>query len=432
MLVLKLNSRRGLYEKFLIRSKLNNIFRSKAKFSMFKKLHKHCSVTRDFNRLTIKKKTKNRSKSRSPKNKSVTSGDDSGASKSPSFSAGVTSSRSTSKSKSKSRRKRKIQTKSIQKSQEMQLSKQIIDKIRLISKIPTDTKLRNSVGLKQVYKTITEFYEYKLGEIKQDPAQRDVRMIESMVAFFSSSVTVSNIIEKRVKMFLISCFAYRNNHKVQLFLRFLKLIDKADYMLSEERLYLRALEYVTHGSKRGFRIKPDFNKKTTNVPYIRCIEFCEKNIYRRLDKATKRSLNQQLMSLRKRDRTNRNLEGIIDFDSFVFHVFLACRLSIERNTEFYKALFNSFDINGDKSIGYEEIYEIYSIIEAEKGFMSDKEIEEFRFNYCLYTGVPPTRKKVPTHGMSFKRFAEMVVDLSIFSMETIFGKHYTQPNRELF
>ena len=46
--------------------------------------------------------------------------------------------------------------------------------------------------------------------------------------------------------------------------------------------------------------------------------------------------------------------------------------------DFYKAMFEAFDLNMDNSLDCKEIISVYKIIEAEEGEMTNKEIEIFK------------------------------------------------------
>jgi hypothetical protein len=120
----------------------------------------------------------------------------------------------------------------------------LIQKITLLTKIPSNPISNFKIPLKQVYKLILEFYEFKLYRSEHNEEEADLRVVDGLLDFFLKKFGIKQIAEKRFKEFLVSAYEFQNNHKIQLFMRFIGMINPPEYALSEEKLYLRAFEQL--------------------------------------------------------------------------------------------------------------------------------------------------------------------------------------------
>lgn len=71
------------------------------------------------------------------------------------------------------------------------------------------------------------------------------------------------------------------------------------------------------------------------------------------------------------------------------------------------------------TIDYKTLLEMYIAIEMEDNYASDREIENFKHNYCLYSNQIYKASKMPSQAISFSAFKQMVVDLNIFKLADI-------------
>lgn len=70
-------------------------------------------------------------------------------------------------------------------------------------------------------------------------------------------------------------------------------------------------------------------------------------------------------------------------------------------------------------MSFNEIYDVYSIIESDKGYISEKDKEKLQYNYCLYVNEPFIRGKKPKNDMNVNQFIQMIVDLQMFDEEKV-------------
>lgn len=214
----------------------------------------------------------------------------------------------------------------------------LIDKIKVISDLPTTRELKNILAFKQTYKMLTEFYQFKLERIKRYKIEVDISIKETIYEFFSKGFGISNLAEKRLMEFLTSAVKFKENKKIQIFLRFIGVFEESNYRLSEQKLYLDALNYVSGGENtRGFEVPIDHDKGVHYVAFIRCEDFLKEREEGRLNLRARNFAYNELERLKKPDKAYGNLEGVVDFDSFVFLMVMARKLSIETNIS--KALF---------------------------------------------------------------------------------------------
>lgn len=185
---------------------------------------------------------------------------------------------------------------------EANLSKEIIKKVEKISSIQqTDGNLKNTISFKKIYKTILDFFNFKLTLIKNNQNEEDIRIKSSLYSFFKKNLGAGRIIDKRIKEVLISSFKHKANKKIQFFLRFLGLLDKnSDYLLTEEKFYISALKFV-NSTQKGFDLPVNLDAGEQLVPYTRIIDFLEEKMRKRVDGRTWGDLSKKLRDMAVKD-----------------------------------------------------------------------------------------------------------------------------------
>ncbi len=160
--------------------------------------------------------------------------------------------------------------------------------------------------------------------------------------YFGKIFGVSGLSEKRQKDFFISLIKFKYNKKLLLFCRFLGMDESsANYSDMDFRIYLESMHELVITNKRGFDIKIDINKGLNYIPYIRAYDFINQYLPKknRLDNAGVTAMNEILLSIRKQDAKNINLDGFVDFDLMMFHLYNNIRIGIENYSEILNAIF---------------------------------------------------------------------------------------------
>ena len=210
------------------------------------------------------------------------------------------------------------------------IQKHTLERVKQLIKLHSHLKMENTVPVKIVYKSILEFFLSKARKIETQGYEEAQNRIESnLYEFFSKNLGIRQLAEKRLKEFLLSCYAHRIHPKIQIFLRFLGLMTRIDYYrLSEELLYMEALQ-ASLVEDRGFTVKPNFQTLTHNVPFSRMKKFYEKKLERNLDSEGKKFMKSEMARLNLKDENGMNLDGLIEFDKFMISCFTAVHMSLK-------------------------------------------------------------------------------------------------------
>ena len=209
-----------------------------------------------------------------------------------------------------------------------------IDKIKIIYQLKTTDQMKSN-SLRSLYKAITNLITEKVTAHHINPNVISISIRAYIDKYFADIYGDTQMSQKKLRELLISCFQYKSNQRVLIFSRFLKLIDDVQYTLSEEQMYLSAMDYML-SSNKGIPINSDYEIGYQYFPIIRVKDYIQYIAAKKLPVNYILILKQEINNRKVVDNTFENPDGLIDFDLFMSSLFGIFRMCLANEIVYLK------------------------------------------------------------------------------------------------
>ena len=243
----------------------------------------------------------------------------------------------------------------------------LIQRIKIFYSLK-DSKNIKFIPLKSQYKMITNIWNEKVTQHRLNPDHCNQSIRSFSEEYFMMSYGESSNSQKRLREILVSSFFYKDNPRVMFFARFMRLLEDVKYSLFEEQMFLNAFDYMTM-SNRGSPIAIDYEDGNHYFPVIRFQDYVRCHLRARLSESYMMLLRKEIQNKKLNDPRKDNPAGVLDFDLFMMAVFGVSRMCHADELTYLKAIFQSCDLNNDKTIEFNEMKIFFKRIEK----VSEKE-----------------------------------------------------------
>ena len=263
---------------------------------------------------------------------------------------------------------------------------------------------KTPMSLKSVMRTINTLIADRAAEVKQKPETRHQSFSQFVYTYYQQVFGIQQISEKKFTYFVLSLKMYGQYFRVNMFSKFIGLLD--GHKIDEELIlkYMEALEFMERSNK-GFPVK---NKETAIkilYPFIRADEYCKYFFDGKITSDEIYNFRQSLEKLKETDPTGMNT-AVVDFDIFMDKLLERYNTILNRNKQYVIDAFKACDLDGNNTCSVNEFILLNRYLEP----------NTFELNGCVKSFFDHA-DLVDTNdtGMSFDRFAIVCTNMNIFS-----------------
>ena len=272
------------------------------------------------------------------------------------------------------------------------------------------TQFKNPLPLKNLLKSITTIYKEKIKDQKKvvDSKKQD---FDDYVYDYHMQVfsTVNGMGDTKFGFFVLSLKYHANYFRVNLFSRFMGLIQGIKYNQVQIDKYLEGLEFMDNSTK-GFPVKNSDSSARVFYPYARAEDYIKSVFDKKIPFEEMYELKRKVEELKEEDKSGMNY-GLIDADRFLEKVIVKYESVVNRTKQYVVDAFDSCDLDGSKTCTVNEWVLMCRYIEH----------ETFDLNTCIQLFFANSNKIVNGEScMTFDRFAAVCTDNRMFSEESQF------------
>lgn len=268
------------------------------------------------------------------------------------------------------------------------------------------SKFKNFLPSKIILKQIQALYHERVTKTREFPNTREEEFSCFTYNFFLNNFGFKKLAEQKFIVFILSLKKYLHIIRINLFARFLGLLNGAgNYNLDEFNKYIEALDFL-NSSTLGHHILNNESDPKHYTPFIRCLDYIKIFSENKLSQQEFLEFKKELEILKQPDLKRMNRLGIIDIDLFMTRVLLKYRLICNRTKKHVISAFRAADLDGNKYCSFKEFDTIYKYIEAEKydkNFVSNLFYEH------------ADSKVEEQNNLSFDKFTIVCVEYSLFT-----------------
>lgn len=264
-------------------------------------------------------------------------------------------------------------------------------------------KFKNFMAIKGVLKHIFTLYSDRS---RDNMIDKDEEFPSFVYNWFLNNFGFKKLAEQKFIVFLLSVKKYLYVVRINLFARFMGLLDgSSNYNLEELNKYLEAIEYT---SKLNLG-SPIQNNETDTKHYIAFLKAAD---YVKYFSETKMPLEEymefrrSIEIIKETDPKGINRNGILDFDLMMTKVLAKYRILCNRTKQNVVTAFKAADLDGNKNCSLKEFITLYRNIEQDK---YDSWFAETVFNEHADVKVEGQMH------LSFDKFTVVCVEYGLFS-----------------
>ena len=285
-----------------------------------------------------------------------------------------------------------------------QAANAIIEKI----KSKKMSKFKNFLPMKAVCKQIYNFYLERIKQVKENSAIKEEHFTTFIYTWFATNFGFKKLAEQKFIVFVLSIKKYLHIVRINLFARFMNLLDGAsNFTLDEFNKYLEALDFV-NTSNLGFPMTNNESDSKQYTPFLRALEYTRMFSENKMPQDEYIDFKKEVENLKENDPKNLNRNGIIDIDRFISKVLAKYRVIMNRTKQFVVNAFKAADLDGNKYCSLKEFSIIYRNIESEK--------YDFDFVEQLFAEHADVKVEGEIN-LSFDKFTVVCVEYGLFSDE---------------
>jgi len=264
-------------------------------------------------------------------------------------------------------------------------------------------KFKNFMPMKGVLKHIYTLYNDRS---KDNAIEKDEEFPKFVYTWFLNNFGFKKLAEQKFIIFVLSVKKYIYIVRINLFARFLGLLDgSSNYNLDEFGKYLEAMDYISKVNMGS----PIQNVDTDSKHYVAFLKGAD---YIKYFAETKMSFEEYtefrkgIEAIKEADPRGINRNGIIDFDLLMTKVLAKYRIICNRTKQNVVNAFKAADLDGNKTCSMKEFILLYKNIEQEK------------YDYWFAETVFNEHADVKIDGemnLTFDKFTVVCVEYTLFS-----------------
>jgi len=244
--------------------------------------------------------------------------------------------------------------------------------------------------------------------VKENSQIREEQFTTFIYTWFATNFGFKKLAEQKFIVFVLSIKKYLHIVRINLFARFMNLLDGAsNFTLDEFNKYLEALDFV-NTSNLGFPMTNNENDSKQYTPFLRALEYTRMFSENKMPQDEYIDFKKEVENLKENDPKNLNRNGIIDVDRFISKVLAKYRVIMNRTKQFVVNAFKAADLDGNKYCSLKEFSIIYRNIEREK--------YDFDFVEAIFSEHADVKVEGEIN-LSFDKFTVVCVEYGLFSDE---------------
>ena len=288
------------------------------------------------------------------------------------------------------------------------ISQRTNNALKIVQKLKTKkvSKFNNIMPVKQVLKQITNIYEERVIQTKENTSINEEELPVFVLNIFINNFGFRNIAEQKFIIFIASVKKYLHIVRINLFARFMGLLeDKANYTGDEFNKYIEGIDHIKN-SKLATTINNNEIDAKYYVPFLRLLDYVKAFSEGKLAFDEYTEFKREFEIIKEVDLKNINRLGIIDVDIAMTKIIAKYRLIFNRTKQFVINAFKAADLDGNKVCNKHEFLLLYQYIEPDK---YDKEFCVGIFN--SYAELNQDGERV----LSFDKFTLLCIEYQLFN-----------------
>lgn len=276
----------------------------------------------------------------------------------------------------------------------------------LISKLNLGkfANFKNPMSLKTVLRTIFTLYIDRMEEISLKPETRHLPLCEYVYNYYLQVFGIKTISEKKFTYFILSLKCHAQYFRVNLFSRFMGLIEHQKYDEDLVVLYFEGMTFL-ESSTKGYPIKNKDTSVRCFYPYTRAIDFLQHLFADKLSRPELLEFRKSVDKHREADPNSLN-SAIVDIDLFMEKVIHKYAILVNGNKQYVIDAFKACDLDGNNACSVNEFLLLNRYLEP-KNFELSACIKRFFDNADTITD--------KEQNMSFNKFAVVCTNFNLFS-----------------
>lgn len=280
--------------------------------------------------------------------------------------------------------------------------------IAIINKVKDKklTKFRNFMPIKSVLKNIHVLYSERISQAKDNSIVKDEEFFVFAYKWFHNNFGFRKIAEQKYIIFLLSVKKYLHIVRINLFARFLSLLQgSSNFTADEFSKYLEGFELINN-STLGIPIVNSDTDSKYYVPFLRGLEYLRSFSENKMATDEYIEFKREFEALKEPDPKNINRNGIVDIDLFMTKVLNKYRIICNRTKQFVVNAFKAADLDANKYCSLKEFIIIY------------RNIANDRFDQGFAENLFNEHADIKVQGeinLSFDKFTVVCVEYGLFT-----------------
>lgn len=263
---------------------------------------------------------------------------------------------------------------------------------------------KNPMSLKTVMRTIHTLYVDRMEELFQKPETKNLAFCEYVYNYYMQVFGIKQICEKKFTYFVLSLKFHAQYFRVNLFSRFLGLIEQYQYDEDLILIFFEGMRFLESNNK-GFAIKTKDTSVRVYYPYSRAVDYIHHLFDDKIPRLELIEFRKQIEKLKEADPSSLN-SGIIDMDVFLEKVIEKYAVIVNGTKQYVIDAFKACDLDGNNTCSVNEFLLLNRYLEP-KTFDLNTCIKHFLDNADLIDN--------KEHNMSFNKFAVVCTNFNLFS-----------------
>ena len=264
-------------------------------------------------------------------------------------------------------------------------------------------KFKNFMPMKGVLKHILVLYNDRS---KDNAIYKDEEFPKFVYSWFLNNFGFKKLAEQKFIIFVLSVKKYLYIVRINLFARFMGLLDgSSNYNLDEFNKYLEAMDY-TSKLNLGAPIQNNDSDSKHFIPFLKGVDYVKYFAENKMNFEEYTEFRKGIEVIKEADPKGINRNGIIDFDLLMTKVLAKYRILCNRTKQNVVNAFKAADLDGNKTCSLKEFILLYRNIEHDK------------YDYWFAETVFNEHADVKIDGeinLSFDKFTVVCVEYSLFS-----------------
>ena len=267
-------------------------------------------------------------------------------------------------------------------------------------------KFKNYMPIKSVLKHICLLYGARSPDSKEFALHKDEEFPKFVYTWFLNNFGFKKIAEQKFIVFVLSVKKYLYIVRINLFARFMGLLDgSSNYSLEEFNKYLEAADYVNK-LNLGAPIQNNDTDSKHYIAYLKSADYMKFFAESKMLLEEYSEFRKGVEAIKETDPRGINRNGIVDFDLMMTKVLAKYRIICNRTKQNVVTAFKAADLDGNKHCSLKEFIVLY------------RNIEQDKYDYWFAETVFNEHADLKVEGelsLSFDKFTVVCVEYTLFS-----------------